>query len=112
MNEKISNTIAAKQQNINEIIKLKDKIRHSIGKDVRFRIETKHWYGYAEDFHFGKERDILDIPSETMIIILDGVIEKEKERINKLIDMEIENKNKKEGRHERKKRRKKQKARK
>ena len=27
MNEKISNTIAAKQQNINEIIKLKDKIR-------------------------------------------------------------------------------------
>lgn len=112
MNEKISNTIAAKQQNINEIIKLKDKIRHSIGKDVRFRIETKHWYGYAEDFHFEKERDILDIPSETMIIILDGVIEKEKERINKLIDMEIENRNKKEGRHERKKRRKKQKARK
>ena len=47
-----------------------------------------------------------------MIIILDGVIEKEKERINKLIDMEIENRNKKEGRHERKKRRKKQKARK
>ena len=34
MNEKISNTIAAKQQNINEIIKLKDKIRHSIGKGL------------------------------------------------------------------------------
>lgn len=112
MNEKISNTIAAKQQNINEIIKLKDKIRHSIGKDVRFRIETKHWYGYAEDLHFGKERDILDIPPETMMVILDGVIEKEKERINKLIDMEIENRNKKEGRHEGKKRRKKQKSRK
>ena len=113
MNEKISNTIAAKQQNINEIIKLKDKIRHSIGKDVRFRIETKHWYGYAEDIHFGKERDILDIPTETMIVILDGVIDKEKEKINKLIDMEIESRNRKEGADEgkRQKARKKQKAR-
>lgn len=111
MNEKISNTIAARQQNINEIIKLKDKIRHSIGKDVRFKIETKHWYGYAEDIHFGKERDILDIPTETMIVILDGVIDKEKERINKLIDMEIENRNRKEGRNEGKKRRKRKKTR-
>jgi len=50
MDEKISNTIALKQQIINELEKLSMDVKESVTKDIRFRIETKHWYGYSEPF--------------------------------------------------------------
>ena len=91
MEDKISNTIFLKQQIINETNNIKNKVIEVEGKKVRFRIETKHWYGYSEP-HLVKDRDILNISKETMIQILDEVIEHEKKQINKLIDMEIERK--------------------
>lgn len=90
MNEKISNTIALHQMSINELNEIKHRIETTATDDIRFRVETKHWYGYSEPF-LAKSKDKLEISVYTMNLILDEAISKEKERINKLIDMEIEN---------------------
>lgn len=89
MNDKISNTIALKQQIINELEKISLDIKESVTNDIRFRIETKHWYGYSEPF-LKKDRHILDVSKDTMQSIINSAIEKEKEGIEKLIDMEIQ----------------------
>ena len=90
MSEKINNSIALHQMSINELLEIKYRVETTNTDDVRFRIETKHWYGYSEPFLF-KRKDKLEISVYTMKLILDEAVTKEKERINKLIDMEIEN---------------------
>jgi uncharacterized protein (UPF0128 family) len=89
MEEKIYNSIALHQGIIYEIEKIKSCIKESKTKKIRFRVETKHWYGFAEPF-LKKDYHKLNISKETMQVILDEAINKERERINKLIDMEIE----------------------
>ena len=89
MNDKTSNTIALKQQIINELEKISLDVKESVTNDIRFRIETKHWYGYSEPF-LKKDRHILDVSKDTMQSIINSAIEKEKEGIEKLIDMEIQ----------------------
>lgn len=89
MEEKISNTIFIHQQTIHELEKLKDKVRKSIS-NVRFRIETKHWYGYGIDTRTETGKSILNLSKATIEIVLEEAIRKEKEKIDKLIDMEIE----------------------
>lgn len=91
MDEKISNTIALHQVAINELKEIKHRVETTATDDIRFRIETKHWYGYSEPF-IAKTRDKLEISTYTMLLILDEAITKEKERIDKLIDMEIKRK--------------------
>lgn len=91
MDEKISNTIALHQMAINELKEIKHRVETTETDDIRFRIETKHWYGYSEPF-IAKTRDKLEISTYTMLLILDEAITKEKERIDKLIDMEIKRK--------------------
>ena len=88
MNEKISNTIALHQMSINELKEIKHRVETTESEDVRFRIETKHWYGYSEPF-IAKNKDKLEISVYTMNLILD-------EAIDKLINIEIENKCRKE----------------
>lgn len=88
MNEKISNTIALHQMAINELKEIKHKVQKTATDNVRFRIETKHWYGYSEPF-LKKDRHILYVSKDTMQSIINSAIEKERERINKCIDMEI-----------------------
>lgn len=90
MEEKISNTIFLKQQSINELQELKEKINKSDTDKIRFRIETKHWYGYTEPTLM-KDKSKLNISKYTMLKIIDKAIEEEKGYIDKLIDMEIEN---------------------
>lgn len=90
MNEKICNTIALHQMSINELLEIKHRVETTNTDDVRFRVETKHWYGYSEPF-LSKRKDKLEVSVYTMKLILDEAITKEKERIDKLIDMEIEN---------------------
>lgn len=95
MNEKISNTIALHQMSINELKEIKHRVETTESEDVRFRIETKHWYGYSEPF-IAKNKDKLEISVYTMNLILDEAIKKEKEKIDSLINIEIENKCRKE----------------
>jgi hypothetical protein len=87
--EKIENSIALHQGIIYEIEKIKNRIQESESEKIRFRVETKHWYGFSEPSLINNKHK-LNISKETMQVILDEAINKEKERINKLIDMEIE----------------------
>ena len=95
MEDKISNTIALYQQTINELKELKERVEKSKTENIRFRIETKHWYGYSEPF-FVTDKHKLNISKYSMQEILDEAIKKERERIEKLIDMEIEERRKNE----------------
>ena len=88
--EKIYNTIFLKQNKINKLKKLHDIIDSSQSQNVRFRVETKHWYGWGMDFHELKERTEIPISKEVMNEIIEIAIEKETEYINKLIEMEID----------------------
>lgn len=92
MEEKILNTIALKQGTIYELQDIQDAIIKNCEKEIRFRVETKHWYGFSEPSILTKKHK-LNVSKETMLEILKLAIDKEKERINKLIDMEIENRN-------------------
>lgn len=91
MEDKISNTIFLKQQSINELNDLKEKIKKSDTDKIRFRIETKHWYGFTEPTLI-KSKDKLNLSKQTMLKIIDKAIEEERAYIDKLIDMEIESK--------------------
>lgn len=44
--DKINNSIAFQQSQIEEIKKIKEKVRLSESKNIRLKIETKHWYGF------------------------------------------------------------------
>ena len=88
--EKIYNTIFVKQNTINKLKKLHDIIDSSRSQNVRFRVETKHWYGYGTDFNEGKERTEIPISKDEMRSIIEIAIERQTEYINKLIDMEVE----------------------
>lgn len=89
MKEKISNTIFLKQQSINELQEIKERVKKTCEKEIRFKVETKHWYGFS-DPHLIKNKNILNISKCTMLKILDKAIEEERNYIDKLIDMEID----------------------
>lgn len=84
--ERIYDSIAKCQQTILELEELNSRIMGSEGENVRFRIETKHWYGYGIDMHFRKERRILDVSKYTMYAIIETAINRQKARINSFID--------------------------
>lgn len=92
MKEKIANTIALHQMTINELKEIKRNIDDSIEDSVKLKlsIETRHIIGF--DVGIYKRKKILSISNYTMNLLLDEAIKKEKERIDKLIDMEIERK--------------------
>lgn len=94
MKEKIANEIALRQATIEEIKEIKHQIANSIDEKVQFNVVTRHLVGY--DIGIYRRKAKLDISNYTMNIILDEAIKKEKERIDKLIDMEIERRLKKE----------------
>lgn len=90
MKEKIANSIALHQMTINELKEIKQNVEQSINEKVKFSIETKHIIGF--DIGILKKKKTLSISNYTMGLLLDEAIKKEKDRINKLIDMEIERK--------------------
>lgn len=91
MEDKIANEIALHQASINELLEIKNNIETTSTNDVRFKIETKHWYGYSEPFLY-KRKDKLKISIYTMKLILNEAIKNEKEKINLLIDRLVDNK--------------------
>ena len=85
--EKILNTIALKVGNIKELKEIKEKVDNNVGDKVKFKIQTVGLYYFAD---FIKEKSTLDVSKHTMQLILDGAIEKEQEKIDKLIDLLLE----------------------
>ena len=94
MTDKIANTIALKQMQINELKELKKLVIDSIEDSVKFTITTKHIAPFMEVGIF-KRKSTIDVSISTMNLLLDEIINKEKTYIDKLIDMEIEERTKK-----------------
>lgn len=88
MKEKIANSIALHQMVIQELRELKYRLDDNCTNDVKFIIQTREFNPI--DLATFKRKHKLDISTYTMNLILDDAIIKEKERIDKLIDMEIE----------------------
>ena len=88
MEEKICNTIALCQMSINELRNIKKRLEDNCTDNVKFIIQTRE-FNPIELATFRRKHK-LDISTYTMNLILDDAIRKEKERIDKLIDMEIE----------------------
>ena len=88
MEEKICNTIALCQISINELKGIKKKLEDNCTDNVKFIIQTREFNPI--DLATFRRKHKLDVSIYTMNLILDEAIKKEKERIDKLIDMEIE----------------------
>lgn len=86
MKDKIANSIALHQETINELKEIQERLKDSVPGSMKFIIKSKQllW----TDFY--TRTDVVNISQGTMQLILDKAIEKERERIDKLIDMEIE----------------------
>lgn len=89
MDDKIANSIALHQMTIEEVREIKKNVQESIDDTVRFDIRTRLVFRRWEPY-ISRIKNKLDISPRTMLLILDEVEKKEKERIDKLIDMEID----------------------
>ena len=94
MEESLENSIALHHNTIMELEKIKERVSQSKTDNIRFKVETKRWIGYSEP-HLEKVKSKLEISKYSANLILETAIKQEKERINKLIDMELELRNRK-----------------
>lgn len=89
MEDKIANSIALHQMAIKELEEIRKNVKENIDDIVRFRIETRLAFG-GWDPHIARVKNRLEVSPRTMLLILDEAKKKEKEKIDKLIDMEID----------------------
>ena len=89
MDDKIANSIALHQMTIKELEEIKENVAENIDDMVRFRIETRRIFRVWEPY-ISRIKNKLEVSPRTMILIIDGIIEDEKRKINKLIDMEVD----------------------
>ena len=92
MKDKIANSIALHQETINELKEIKKRLENSVLGSIKFMIKSKQFL--CTDLY--ARTDTVNISYNTLQLVLDKAIEKERERINKLIDMEIERRMKEE----------------
>lgn len=93
MKDKITNSIVLHQTAINELQNLKEVIKESTGREVDFIIKTKH-FDFISLASYSR-KDKLELSNYTINLLIDEAIKKERNRIDKLIDMEVEKKLKK-----------------
>ena len=89
MNDKIGNSIVKHQLIINELKQIKNIVEKNINKKVKFCVHSKELFHSLDPCPIYHKNNI-DVSPDTMYIILNEAIKKERERINKLIDMEID----------------------
>ena len=89
MDDKIANSIVLHQLTIKELEEIKENVAENIDDMVRFRIETRRIFRVWEPY-ISRIKNKLEVSPRTMILIIDGIIEDEKRKINKLIDMEVD----------------------
>ena len=91
--EYILNTIAKKVSTINDLKKVKEKVKNNTRDTIKLKIQTVGLYYFTD---FIKENSNFTLSNYSMGLILDEAINKEKERIDKLIDKLIEEETKNE----------------
>ena len=89
MEDKIANSIVLHQMTIKELEEIEKNIAENIDDVVRFYIGTRLAFGGWEPC-ITRIKNKLEVSPRTMLLILDEAKKKEKEKIDKLIDMEID----------------------
>lgn len=88
MEEELDIAIAKHQQRIQDLKEIQERIKDSETEKIRFKIESKHWYGYSEPF-LAKAKDTIRLDKYTAKLLLEIAIKVEKQQIDNLIDIEI-----------------------
>ena len=88
MEEELDIAIAKHQQRIQDLKEIQERIKDSETEKIRFKIESKHWYGYSEPF-LVKVKDTIRLDKYTAKLLLEIAIKVEKQKIDNLIDIEI-----------------------
>ena len=89
MDDKITNSIVLHQLTIKELEEIKENVAENIDDIVRFRIETRRIFRVWEPY-ISRIKNKLEVSPRTMLLIIDEIIEDEKRKISKLIDMEVD----------------------
>lgn len=89
MDDKIANSIALHQMTIKELEEIKENVAENIDDVIRFRIETRRIFRVWEPY-ISRIKNKLEVSPRTMLLIIDEIIEDEKRKISKLIDMEVD----------------------
>lgn len=89
MDDKIANSIALHQMTIKELEEIKENVAENIDDVVHFRIETRRIFRVWEPY-ISRIKNKLEVSPRTMLLIIDEIIEDEKRKISKLIDMEVD----------------------
>ena len=89
MDDKIANSIALHQMTIKELEEIKENVAENIDDVVCFRIETRRIFRVWEPY-ISRIKNKLEVSPRTMLLIIDEIIEDEKRKISKLIDMEVD----------------------
>lgn len=77
--------IAKLKTDIDDLRKIKSNIINTQTENIRINIETKRWYGYGPDIHFGKIKDNIYISKELANEILDEMIKSKIKQADELI---------------------------
>lgn len=83
--ENVFKIIANEQKKIDELNYIKERLKKTDEKDIRLKIETKHWYGFTEPI-LCQEKHKLNISKDTIEEIIDEIIRKTEEKMNNLIE--------------------------
>lgn len=89
MDDKIANSIALHQMTIKELEEIKENVAKNIDDVVCFRIETRRIFRVWEPY-ISRIKNKLEVSPRIMLLIIDEIIEDEKRKISKLIDMEVD----------------------
>lgn len=82
--ENVFKIIANEQKKLDELNYIKKRLEKTNKKDIRLKIETKHWYGFSEPI-LCQEKHKLNISKDTIEVIIDEIIRKTEEKMNNLI---------------------------
>lgn len=85
----IENTIFEKKSIMKQVEAMMEQVKESEGDYIKVKFETKHWYWLTEPF-LTKNKHKFTIEKEIMLKILQAILDREQNEINKCIDSEIE----------------------
>ena len=85
----IENTIFEKKSIMKQVEAMMEQVKESESDYIKVKFETKHWYGFTEPF-LTKNKHKFTIEKEIMLKLLQDMLDREQDEINKCIDLEIE----------------------
>lgn len=86
----IENIIFEKKTIMKQIEYMMEQVKESAGNCIKVKFETKHWHGFTTELFLSKDKHKFTIEKEIMLKLLQAMLDREQDEINKCIDSEIE----------------------